>query len=125
MHGLRKLNIIEMEYPAYVRDGKFKPRGPTYFRLLGLYSPEVLKKEKDRLAKRYGRERFEKAEKYAEFVYKGNDTQVIEDIIKKIDAYGPDEVDSAFKIVAGKASDNPKRSYSYVIGALRKINKIE
>lgn len=124
MQGLRKLNIIEMEYPAYVReDGKFKPRGPTYFRLLGLYSPEVLNKEKNKIAELYGKERFKKAEKYAELIYKGNDTYVIEDIIKKIEEYGLDEVDSAFKIVAEKASDNPKRSYSYVIGALRKITK--
>lgn len=124
MQGLRKLNIIEMEYPVYVREnGKFKPRGSTYFRLLGLYPPEVLNKEKNRIAELYGRERFDKAEKYAEIIYKGNDIYIIEDIIKKIEEYGLSEVDSAFKIVAEKASDNPKRSYSYVIGVLRKKNK--
>ncbi len=120
MQGLRKLNIIEMEYPSYVREnGKFEPRGPTYFRLLGLYSPGALNEEKNRLAEIYGKERFEKAAKYAEIVFKGNDIYVIEDIIKKIEEYGLAEVDSAFKIVAEKASDNPKRSYSYVIGVLQ------
>ncbi len=120
MQGLRKLNIIEMEYPAYVREnGKFEPRGPTYFHLLGLYSPAVLNKEKNRIAELYGKERFKKAGQYAEIVYKGNDIYVIEDIIKKIDEYGLGEVDSAFKIVAEKASDNSKRSYSYVIGVLQ------
>lgn len=126
MQELRRLNIIEIEYPAYVReDGKFKPRGPTHFWLLGLYSPEALNKEKNRLAELYGKERFEKAAKYAEIVFKGNDIQVIEDIINKIEEYSLDEVDSAFRIVADKAPDNPKRTYNYVIGVLRKINKIE
>ncbi len=123
---LRRLNIVEIEYPAYVREkGKFKPRGPTYFRLLGLYSPEALEKEKDRIKQLYGRELFETAEKYAEIVFKANDTYIIEDIINKIKEYGLNEVDSAFKIVEGKAPDNPKRTYNYVIGVLRKINKEE
>ncbi len=53
-------------------------------------------------------------------VFKGNDTQVIEDIIKKIDEYGADEVDRAFRIVSERSAGNPIRSYRYVVGILQK-----
>lgn len=119
MQGLRKLNIIEMEYPDYPQAGGYKRDEPIRFRLLGLYSTEFLKKEKIRLAELYGEERFKKAAGYAEIVYKGNDIQVIEDIIKKTDEYGPDQVDRAFKIVSEKSAANRKRSYKYVVGILQ------
>jgi hypothetical protein len=119
MKGLRRLNIIDIEYPQYPEGGGFEERDPTRFTLLGLYSPQILEKEKERLAKLYGRERFAGAQKYAGMVFKGNDIQVIEDIIKKIEEYGLDEVDTAFKIVAEKVPDNPKRNYKYVVGILQ------
>jgi hypothetical protein len=97
----------------------FTPRPPIRFRLLGLYSPEVLNGEKERLAKLYGKQRFEQAQKYAEIVYKDNDIQVIEDIIKKIQEYGVVQIDRAFKIISERALDNPKRSYKYVVGILQ------
>jgi len=66
-----------------------------------------------------GKKRFEEAERYAGIVFKGNDIQVIEDIIKKIDEYGAGMVDEAFKVVSIKSIDNPKRSYKYVVGVLQ------
>ncbi len=119
MMGLRKLNIIEVEYPPYSDEGFFMHRGPTGFRFLGLYSPEVLEKEKERLAKLYGKERFAQAVKYAGIVYKDNDIQVIEDIIKKMETYGASEVTKAFGKISSRAADNPKRSYRYVVGILQ------
>jgi hypothetical protein len=89
------------------------------FRLLGLYSPERLQQEKERLAKLYGKEHFEQAQKYAEMVYKGNDIQVIEDIIKKTEEYGAEQVAQAFGKVSHRSPDNPKRSYKYVVGILQ------
>ncbi len=119
MKGLRKLNIIEIEYPSYPEGGGFAARAPIRFRLLGLYSPEILQKEKERLINRYGKERFEQAAKYAEIVYKNNDIQVIEDIIKKIEEYGPEKVAQAFGKISHRSPDNPKRSYKYVVGILQ------
>ncbi|MBU4346249.1 MAG: hypothetical protein KKH29_02855 [Candidatus Omnitrophica bacterium] len=121
MSGLRKLNIIDMEYSGYsAEEDSFKRVGPIRFKIIGLYSPQLLNKEKEKLAQIYGKERFAKAVNYAEMVFKGNDTQVIEDIIKKMDEYGIDEVDHAFQIVSEKSAGNPTRSYKYVIGILQK-----
>ena len=118
MQGLRKLNIIEIQYPEYPKGGGFAGRGISYIRLHELYSPEVLKKEKDTLAKLYGKEQFEKAQSYAQVIYKGNDIQAIEDIIKKIKVYGVAKVGRAFRIVSRMAPDNPKRIYEYAVGIL-------
>jgi HKD family nuclease len=120
MSGLRKLNIIDMEYSKYSLEEGVIKRDPIRFRVFGLYSPRLLNEEKDKLAKAYGTERFKKAEAYAEIVYKGNDIQVIEDIIKKTEEYGSDQIDRAFKIVSEKSSGNPIRSYKYVVGILQK-----
>jgi hypothetical protein len=125
MMGLRKLNIIEIEYPPYSEEGFFMHRGPMGFRFLGLYSPEVLEKEKERLAKLYGQERFAQAVKYAGIVYKDTDTQVIEDIIKKMETYGAAEVGKAFRKISYRGADNPKRSYRYVVGILQAEAKRE
>jgi hypothetical protein len=119
MKGLRKFNIIEIEYPPYPEGRVFTERLPMRFRLLNLYSPEILEKEKDRLAKLYGKKRFEKATKYAGMVYKDNDIQIIEDIIKKMEEYGPEQIDKAFGKVSYRSPDNPKRSYNYVVGILQ------
>ncbi len=116
--GLRKLNILEVEYPDYPEGGGYAHRSPMRFKLLGLYSPETLQKEKERLNKLYGKKRFEQAQKYAEIVFKGNDIQVIDDIIQKIDEYGDKEVGEAFAKVSSRSSGNPKRSYKYVVGIL-------
>ncbi|MBI4972874.1 MAG: hypothetical protein HZA27_01275 [Candidatus Omnitrophica bacterium] len=120
MSGLRKLNIIEMEYSNYSLEEGIIKRDPIRFRILGLYSPQRLNEQKQKLSEAYGAELFKKAESYAEIVFKENDIQVIEDIIKKIEEYGADEVDRAFKIVSQKSSGNPVRSYKYVVGILQK-----
>ncbi len=119
MKGIRRANIIEIEYPPYPEGGGFAHRAPTRFRLLGLYSPNILQQEKDRLAKLYGKEHFEQGQKYAEIVFKGNDIQVIEDIIKKMEEYGSEQVDKAFGKVSYRSQGNPKRSYKYVVGILQ------
>ncbi|MFH1996585.1 MAG: phospholipase D-like domain-containing protein [Candidatus Omnitrophota bacterium] len=119
MKGLRRLNIIDIEYPQYPEDGGFEGRAPVRYRLLGLYSPKILEEEKEKLKKHYGESLFETAEKYAEMVFKENDIQVIGDIIKKIDLYGAEHVDHTFNKVSQWAPDNPKRSYKYVVGILK------
>ncbi len=119
MQALRELNIIEIDYAPYLPEENFRRRDASLFKLLRLYSPEVLEKEKKRVKELYGKKSFEEAEKYAKIVFKGNDIQVIEDIIKKIDEYGAKEVAEAFKVVSKKSVDNPKRSYKYVVGVLQ------
>ncbi|MFA4889520.1 MAG: phospholipase D-like domain-containing protein [Candidatus Omnitrophota bacterium] len=119
MQELRKLGIIEIEYPPYPEGGGYEKRAPVCFRFLGLYSPEALVKEKERLAGEYGLERFEAAQRYAGIVFQENNVQVIESIIKNMEEYGVSEVEKAFQKVARKAPDNPKRSYRYVVGILQ------
>jgi len=114
------LNIIEIDYSPYLPEENFRRRDASLFKLLRLYSPEILEKEKKRVRDLYGNGRFEEAERYARIVFKGNDTQVIEDIIKKIDEYGAGQVEEAFKTVSVKSIDNPKRSYRYVVGVFQK-----
>jgi len=120
MSGLRKLNIIDMGYSSYSLEEGVIKRDPIRFRLLGLYSPQRLNEQKQKLAESYGAELFKKAQAYAEIVYKGNDIQVIEDIINKIEEYGANKVGRAFKIVSEKSAGNPVRSYRYVVGILQK-----
>ncbi len=120
MKGLKKLNIIEIDHSVFSWEKGFFEREPSRFRMLGLYSPDNLMKEKDRIVRIYGKERFEKAEKYAEIVYAGNDVQIIEDIIKKTEEYGPEQVDKAFSVVSNNSFGNPTRSYKYVIGILQR-----
>ncbi len=117
--GLRKLNIIEAEYPPYPEDGSFTHRSPMSFWFLGLYSPEALQNEKDKLAGHYGKKQFDQAETYARIVFKDNDIQVIEDILNKITQFGAKEVREAFRKVASRNAANPKRSYRYVVGILQ------
>ncbi|MFH1281911.1 MAG: hypothetical protein ABIH91_04285 [Candidatus Omnitrophota bacterium] len=88
MQSLRILNIIEIEYSPFLPEENFMRREASLFKLFRLYSPEILEKDKQRVKELYGKKRFEEAERYARIVFKGNDTQVIEDIIKKIDEYG-------------------------------------
>ena len=119
MKGLRALNIIDIEYPDYPESGGYAKRDDTRFTLLGLYSPERLADQKANLAKVYGQDLFLKAQNYAQIVFKTNEIQVIEDIIKKIEEYGFAAVAQAFALVAKKSPDNPKRSYKYVVGILQ------
>ena len=119
MQSLRMLNIIEIEYSPFLPEENFRRREASVFKLFRLYSPEILEKDKQRVRELYGKKRFEEAERYAKIVFKGNDTQVIEDIIKKIDEYGAEQVREAFKTVSVKSIDNFKRSYRYVVGVLQ------
>lgn len=120
MKGLRIKNIIEIEHPQYSGVFPFQQEvQPTVFTLLDLYSPETLRQDKERLREQYGEKLFKKAQAYAEIVYKGNDVQVIEDIIRKIEIFGEDKVDTAFRVVKKKGYSNPKRSYRYVIGVIQ------
>ena len=119
MQELRKLGIIDIEYPPYPEVGGYEKRAPPCFRFLGMYSPEALAKGKEGLAGKYGRERFEAAQRDAGVVFQENNVQVIESIIKNMEEYGVSKVEEAFRKVARKAPDNPKRSYRYVVGILR------
>lgn len=119
MKGLRELNLVEIEYPEYPEKGGYEERDRTIFTWLGFYSLQTLEKEKTRLAKLYGKELFTQAHHFAGIVYKENDIQVIEDIIRKIEEYGSEHVALSFGKIAEKAPDNPKRSYKYVVGILQ------
>ncbi len=55
----------------------------------------------------------------------GNDPEIVEDIIKRINAFGEKRVKMAFNIVAKKRPYNPKRNYPYVKGIINRyeLNK--
>ena len=68
---------------------------------------------------KYGEERVQKARKFAEIVFEENVPEIVEDVIKEIDRTGAEKVKKAFKLIAKKNIDNPKRCYQYVKGVLR------
>ena len=90
------------------------------YKVLDLYDPGWLEGEWDRLEMIYGGDNLKKARRYGEIVFEENDPEVIEDIIKRMNAFGEREVKKAFDIVARKNPDNPKRCYLYVKGIIDK-----
>ena len=119
MQELRRLNLVDVEYPPLDKKGTQRCLAKSY-RLLNLYDPAWLEAEWDRLELLYGENNLKKARDFAEIVYEENDPQVIEDIIKRINQFGKKQVKKAFDIVAKKNPDNPKRCYPYVKGIIEK-----
>ena len=117
MQELRKLNLIDVEYPPLDKEGSHRGLAKSY-KLLNLYDPAWLESEWDRLEMLYGSNRLKQAKDFARIVYEENDLEIIEDIIKRIDTFGEKRVKAAFDIVGKKNPDNPKRCYPYVKGII-------
>jgi len=117
MVELRRLNIIDVEYSS-IEEG-YEKREPTRYKVLDLYSPERQIEKFKRLEKLYGGDRVKEAREFAKVVLKENNPVVIEDIIHLIDEYGRESYRKAIDIVSQKATDNPKRTHSYVVGILK------
>ena len=118
MEELRRLNIIDVEYPALERN--IEGRLAKSYKVLELYDPGWLEEEWDRLEMLYGGDDLKKARRYGRIVFEENDPQVIEDIINRMDTFGEREVKMAFDIVAKKRPDTPKKCYLYVKGIIDK-----
>ncbi len=122
MKILRDFNIIDVKCSAIDEGYENRMASTTVF--LGLYDMREFEQSLKRLEDVYGRELITKSRDYAFVVFKGYDLNVIEMIASFINTYGAAKVDEAFKVVAKKNPDNPKRSFGYVIGILGKMGDV-
>ena len=124
MQELRRLNIIDVEYPPLDETASDRSQAKSY-KVLNLYDPAWLEREWERLRQAYCGEELEKAREYAKVVFKENDPQDVEEIMAAINEQGEEVVKEAFAIVAKKNVDNPKRTFAYVKGILAKWKRGE
>jgi len=117
MEELRRKKLIEVKYDE-LRDEPYDDKAPKSYKLLKLYDPKELGLKLKAMEDKYGKEAYSKAKKYAEIVFEENNPQIIEDIILKTKQYGEERIKKAFDIVALKNTDNPKKSYAYVVGII-------
>jgi len=122
MEELRRKKLIEVRYDE-LRGKPFDIKAPKMYKLLRLYEPKELASRLKAIEDKYGWEAYGKARKYAEIVFEENNPVVIEDIILKTRQYGEEKIKKAFDIVALKNTDNPKKSYGYVVGIIEKIEE--
>lgn len=117
MEELRRKKLIEVKYDE-LRGKFFDDKAPKSYKLLKLYDPKELTLKLKVIEDKYGRQDYTKARRYAEIVFEENSSVVIEDIILKTRQYGAEKIKKAFDIVALKNTDNPKKSYAYVVGII-------
>ncbi len=122
MKELRRKKLIEVKYDE-LKGKPYDIKAPKMYKLLKLYDPKELALRLKAIEDKYGREAYAKARKYAEIVFEENNPQIIEDIILKTRQYGAEKIKKAFDIVAQKNTDNPKKSYGYVVGIMENIKK--
>jgi len=120
MGELRRKRLIEVKYDTLT--GKpYDERLPKMYKILRPYDPKELELKLKGVEERYGKAAYTKARKYAEIVFEENNPEVITDIILKTKEYGEEKVKKAFVIIAWKNIDNPKRTYSYVVGIIERM----
>ena len=122
MDELRRMRLLEVEYDD-LTNKPYNKRSPKTYRLLPFYDFDLLVKEIDALEQKHGKKIFDRARAYAKIVFEAYNPQVIEDIILKEKEYGKTTLKKAFNIVAKKNTDNPKKTYVYVIGILENWGK--
>lgn len=119
MEELRRKKLIEVKYDE-LRGKPYDIKAPKMYKLLKLYDPKELDLKLKAIEDKYGREAYAKAMRYAEIIFEENNPLIVEDIILKTKQYGAEKIKEAFDIVAQKNTDNPKKSYTYVVGVLQK-----
>ena len=117
MDELRRKRLLEVEYDDLTHT-PYTKRSPKTYRPLPFYDFDVLTKAIDDLERKHGKTTFDRARAYAQIVFEEYNPQVIEDIINKEKEYGKTTLKKAFNIVAQKNTDNPKKTYAYVVGIL-------
>ncbi|MBU1086722.1 MAG: hypothetical protein KKD05_04305 [Candidatus Omnitrophica bacterium] len=122
MGELRRKRLIEVQYDD-LTDTPYTKRSPNIYRLMPVYDLDKLNKELDTLKQKYGNQDYTKAIKYAKIVFEDYNPATIEDIILKTKQYGPKKIKKAFAIIAQKNTDNPKKTYVYVVGILENWGK--
>lgn len=122
MEELRRKKLIEVKYDE-LRGKPYDIKAPKMYKLLKLYDPKELVLKLKAIEDKYGRDAYAKARGYAEIIFEENNPQIIEDIILKTKQYGEEKIKKAFDIVALKNTDNPKKSYAYVVGIIENKSK--
>jgi hypothetical protein len=122
MQELRKLNIIDIRYSKFEEDAE-TPRLAHYSKLIGLYDPTKVDENFKALSQRYGEANLQKIRNYAKAVYKENDPDSIETLLKLLTDYGEEPIKKAITIISKKRPDNPKRSFAYLVGIIEKSSK--
>ena len=120
MGELRRKRLIEVKYDT-LTNKSYDERLPKMYKILRLYDPKELELKLKAVEEKYGKAVYTKARKYAEIVFEENNPEVIIDIILKTSQYGEKKVKKAFSIIAWKNIDNPKRTYSYVVGIIERM----
>jgi hypothetical protein len=69
--------------------------------------------------KKSGKEKTDRARRYAELVFKDCDAAAVETIIEKENEFGIDKMAKAAKVVAAMVTHNPHRSLDYFLGIVR------
>ena len=117
MQELRRKKLIEVKYDELT--GKpYNDKAPKMYKLLKLYDPKELGLQLKTIEDKYGGQDYAEARRYAEIIFEENNPQIVEDIILKTKQYGEEKIKKAFDIVALKNTDNPKKSYGYVVGII-------
>lgn len=119
MQELRKFNIVDIRYSKFEEDPE-TPRLANYYKVLGLYDPSKVDERFKELSARYGEAKVQMIRGYAKIVYKENDPQAIESLLKLLTDYGQEAILKAVRVVSKKRPDNPKRSIAYLEGIIRK-----
>jgi len=120
MGELRRKRLIEVKYDT-LTNKPYDERLPKMYKILRPYDLKVSEFKLKTVEDKYGKVAYTKARKYAEIVFEENNPEVIIDIILKTNQYGERKVKKAFGIIAWKNIDNPKRTYSYVVGIIERI----
>ena len=116
LRELRLYDLVEVKHgPVYPPEARI----PNRYKLLKLYSQEDFQKKLSGLEARYGKERVEQARGYLEVIFEENDLDKIRIFAEYLKAYDPEVVEYAVNKVSKMATNNPKRSFNYVIGIIQ------
>ena len=115
---LRHKNLIDVGYSEY-KGRSEDERHPNIYLPLAFYDPAGLAMELACLEKKYGKEKTDRARRYAELVFKDCDPAAVETIIEKENEFGIDKVAKAANVIAAMVTHNPHRSLDYFLGIVR------
>ena len=76
-----------------------------------------------KLETKYGKEKTDRARKYAGMVFKDCDAIAVEKLIGLEEKYGMDKMEKAAKIISAIHVDNPRRSLEYFFGILKRLQQ--
>jgi hypothetical protein len=121
---LRRKNLLDVEHFELPRDSE-DFRHPNVYMPLPLYDPAVLAAKWVGLEAKYGKEKTDRARKCAGLVFKDCDPVAVEVFIDLEKQYGIDRMEQASKIIMAMEADNPKRTFEFFKGIVKKLGPIQ